>query len=89
MSKLCQVLKLVLPELTAYLITYFVLNLIYRYVEPQNHDDEKEKSDSEDIQKTDGNFTQVVKYLSVNLKSMSRDLTFLLGFYVSSIAKRW
>lgn len=34
-------------------------------------------------------FTRLVSYLEIHLQNMARDLTFLLGFYVTTIAKRW
>ena len=34
-------------------------------------------------------FRQIVDYFNKNLNYLGRDLTFLLGFYVSLVAKRW
>ena len=34
-------------------------------------------------------FRQIVHYFNKNLNYLGRDLTFLLGFYVSIVAKRW
>ena len=70
-AKLRQVLSMVLPELMVYLMGYYVVNVIYRFVSP-----------TED-------FTRVVTYVETQLRNTSRDLTFLLGFYVTTIAKRW
>lgn len=72
-NKLGQVLRLVLPELATYLIIYGLLNLVYRLIPDEQAED----------------FTRLVKYLNLNLQNMGRDLTFLLGFYVTTIAKRW
>jgi len=36
-----------------------------------------------------GNFESVVQYFDTNLGSIQKDLTFLLGFYVSNIVRRW
>ena len=33
--------------------------------------------------------SKVVKYFDTHLTSYSREMTFLLGFYVSNIVKRW
>ena len=75
-DKIRQVLCLVLPELITYLVVYFAINTVYRVLD--NSSAEK----SED-------FTRVVKYLSANTQNMARETTFLLGFYVTTIAKRW
>ena len=72
-TSLCQVLKLVLFELIIYVVLYCAINLIYRLVEDEAAED----------------FTRVVEYLQSNLRTMARFLTFLLGFYVATMAKRW
>ena len=71
--KLCQVLALVLPELLAYLGAYYAVNIVYRSISQ------------------DGilSLTRLVTYFHSNGERMARDLTFLLGFYVTTVAKRW
>ena len=34
-------------------------------------------------------FDRVIYYFDKNLSSMGKEMTFLLGFYVSNIVKRW
>ena len=74
--KLCQVLALVLPELLAYLGAYYAVNIVYRSVD-------------QDYNGQDGILTRLVTYFKSNGERMARDLTFLLGFYVTTVAKRW
>lgn len=61
-------------ELIVYLIAYYVIHIVYRLA-----------LNSE--QKTQ--FEEVVSYFKAGADVLSRDLTFLLGFYVSLVAKRW
>ncbi|TRY74813.1 hypothetical protein TCAL_05669, partial [Tigriopus californicus] len=66
--------NLIYKELLVYIIVYFVINIIYRYaINP-------------DQQQT---FGRIVHYFEEQLDYYGRDLTFLLGFYVSLAAKRW
>ena len=74
--KLSKVLFLVLPELIAYLAAYYAVNAVYRT------SDEKYNGEN-------GILTRLVEYFHFNAQNMARDLTFLLGFYVSTVAKRW
>lgn len=66
--------KLIYKELLIYLIAYFIINTIYRYA--LNLEQQM-------------TFTQIVRYFEEHLDYYGRDLTFLLGFYVSLAAKRW
>lgn len=72
--KIGYLLKLVIVELILYLLLYYSINLVFRFVLNQNQKKE---------------FSKIVVYFDDNLGSFSRDLTFLLGFYVSIVAKRW
>ncbi len=72
--KIIYLLKLVVVELLLYLLLYYAINFSYRFLL-----DERQQED----------FARVVAYFDRNLASFGRDLTFLLGFYVSLVAKRW
>ena len=74
--KLSRVLCLVLPELVTYLVAYYAVNIAYRSIGPEYNDEE-------------GILTRLVAYFNTNGQNLARDLTFLLGFYVATVAKRW
>lgn len=61
-------------ELIVYLVVYFIINIIYRAGLDK---DAQEK------------FVSVVTYFKDEASPLARDLTFLLGFYVSLVVKRW
>jgi len=61
-------------ELFLYLVLYYIIHAIYWLV--LEDDDRKE-------------FDRVIYYFDKNLSSMGKEMTFLLGFYVSNIVKRW
>ena len=61
-------------ELVLYLVIYYIIHAIHQLV----LDDEAKEE-----------FDEVVKYFDKNLNSMGKEMTFLLGFYVSNIVKRW
>jgi len=61
-------------ELVIYLVFYFIVNVIYR----AGLDDKQQRE-----------FEKVVAYFKHEVSPLSRDLTFLLGFYVSLVIKRW
>jgi len=61
-------------ELVIYLVLYYIIHVVYRAA--LNEEQKK-------------NFEDVVNYFDDKLSPMSKDLTFLLGFYVSLVAKRW
>ncbi|XP_059095973.1 bestrophin-1-like isoform X1 [Tigriopus californicus] len=66
--------KLIYVELIVYLILFYTINGAYRFL----FDDDQRRE-----------FDKVVEYFSANINYFGRDLTFLLGFYVSMVAKRW
>ena len=72
--KIVYLFKLVVFEVTVYLGLYYAINMVFRFVLDQ---DQKIR------------FSKVVTYFDASLSTFSRDLTFLLGFYVSLVAKRW
>ena len=74
--KLSRVLCLVLPELVTYLGAYYAVNIAYRSIDPEFNGKE-------------GILTRLVAYFNSNGQNLARDLTFLLGFYVATVAKRW
>ena len=74
--KLSKVLCLVLPELIGYLMAYYAVNIVYRSIDKEYNGE-------------DGILTRLVTYFRSNGQNLARDLTFLLGFYVSTVAKRW
>ena len=74
--KLFKVIFLILPELIVYLGAYYAVNAVYR-------------SSDKEFNGENGILTRLVEYFHVNALNMARDLTFLLGFYVSTVAKRW
>lgn len=66
--------KLIYVEFIIYLVLFYTINVTYRFL---FNDDQKRE------------FEKVVEYFSANINYFGRDLTFLLGFYVSMVAKRW
>ena len=56
------------------MVIYYIIHAIHQLV----LDDEAKEE-----------FDDVVKYFDKNLNSMGKEMTFLLGFYVSNIVKRW
>jgi len=61
-------------ELLIYLVIYYIINVIYRSALGE---DDQEK------------FKNMADYVKREISPLSRDLTFLLGFYVSLVVKRW
>jgi len=61
-------------ELVCYLVLYYIIHGIYSYA---LGDDEKRE------------FEKIVDYFDKNLSPMAKEMTFLLGFYVSNVVKRW
>jgi len=61
-------------ELILYLVLYFIIHIIYKV----GLDEESQIK-----------FEDLVSYFNKNLSPLSKDLTFLLGFYVSQIVRRW
>jgi predicted membrane chloride channel (bestrophin family) len=61
-------------ELFSYLVLYFIIHIVYKV--GLGVESKKE-------------FEELVKYFNKNLSPVSKDLTFLLGFYVSQIVRRW
>ncbi len=84
-------LKLVAWELLLYLVCYYAINVVYRFVLNQQQQEDFTRVRNYENQEgyPKNSFIQVVDYLDQNLKDLSRDLTFLMGFYVSLVAKRW
>jgi predicted membrane chloride channel (bestrophin family) len=66
--------KLVWRQLLAYGAVYFAISLFYGYV----LDDEQAKA-----------FELLIQEVRKNLNTSAKTLTFLLGFYVSLVVKRW
>eukprot|EP00095_Tigriopus_kingsejongensis_P011900 snap_masked-scaffold111_size354240-processed-gene-1.2 protein:Tk11900 transcript:snap_masked-scaffold111_size354240-processed-gene-1.2-mRNA-1 annotation:"PREDICTED: uncharacterized protein LOC408898" len=67
-------IKLIYVELIVYLVIFYAINFLYRFLLNEAQREE---------------FAQVVQYFQSNINYFGRDLTFLLGFYVSMVAKRW
>lgn len=67
-------LKLVFIELLVFLAFYYAINLSYRFGMPPT---------------IRLQFEEVVNFFARELAPIGRDLMFLLGFYVSLVAKRW
>jgi len=63
-------------ELILYLVLYFIIHIIY-------------KAGLEDGSESKKEFEDLVTYFNKNISPLSKDLTFLLGFYVSQIVRRW
>lgn len=61
-------------ELILYLGLYFIIHIIYR----EGLEGEAKEE-----------FEDLVRYFDKNVNPLSKDLTFLLGFYVSQIVRRW
>ena len=55
-------------------LLYYAINLAYRFALSPGWQRE---------------FERYVEYFDENIGSYARDITFLLGFYVSLVAKRW
>ena len=88
-QRLGRVVWLVLKELLAYLVVYGVILAIYMQYKALYEnlpDDQKDKIDGK-IE--DDRMTRFVNYLKQNVTYLSRDLTFLLGFYVTTTTRRW
>ena len=77
-------------ELVLYLVLYYIIHAIYWLV--------LEDSDRYPIfyikifflwDNFRRDFDKVIDYFDKNLSSMGKEMTFLLGFYVSNIVKRW
>ncbi len=66
--------RLVATEVIIYLVIYYAINLVYRFA--LSADQQRE-------------FERVVEYFDDNIGTFARDITFLLGFYVSLVARRW
>ena len=62
-------------ELVLYLALYYVIHGLYWLVEWEQ--DQKLQ------------FDRIINYFEKNLNGMAKEMTFLLGFYVSNIVKRW
>jgi len=62
-------------ELFLYLVIYYIIHLIYFFGFDKDYRRE--------------NFDPVIRYFDKNLSGMGKEMTFLLGFYVSNIVKRW
>jgi len=61
-------------ELLLYIIVYYIINITYR-------------AGLDDYQKD--RFNNIKNYFEEGVKGMPKDLTFLLGFYVNLVIKRW
>jgi len=61
-------------ELVIYLVLYFIIHIVYKV--GLGNEAKKE-------------FEELVTYFNGHLSPVSKDLTFLLGFYVSQIVRRW
>ena len=72
--KIYYLFKLVIIELVVFLLLFYAIRLIYVFVLKEHQQKE---------------FDQLVVYFNKNLSSFGRDITFLLGFYVAIVAKRW
>ena len=55
-------------------VVYYAINLVYRLALPPARQRD---------------FERYVEYFDASTGSYARDITFLLGFYVSLVAKRW
>ena len=72
-------------DLLLYLAAYYIIFVIHYYV----RDHEKRCEDDNDDNLASGLFQRVIKYFDENISILSKDLTFVLGFYVSLCVKRW
>jgi len=61
-------------ELALYIGLYYIIHIIYQF-----------GLDEKSVKK----FEDLVDYFNESLSTISKDLTFLLGFYVSQIVRRW
>jgi len=69
-------------ELFLYLVCYYMIHLIYKFGLDDSESDISEKSSKKE-------FENIVKFFDKTITPLSKDLTFLLGFYVSQIVRRW
>lgn len=97
MFRINYLVKLVIVELIVYLILYYAINMIYRFA---LDDDQQQRYGDNHVMRyacrveylinwVSFRFARLVKFFHQSLGSFSRDITFLLGFYVSIVAKRW
>ena len=87
------IFKLVLGELLMYLLLYYAFNVLYRFVfapeDPFSDDfDSKVKMAKANNEEEDF-MTRLVSHFAHNIGAFTKILTFLLGFFVSTISKRW
>eukprot|EP00088_Acartia_fossae_P015053 TRINITY_DN18156_c0_g1_i1.p1 TRINITY_DN18156_c0_g1~~TRINITY_DN18156_c0_g1_i1.p1 ORF type:complete len:370 (-),score=54.59 TRINITY_DN18156_c0_g1_i1:355-1464(-) len=61
-------------ELIVYIVIYYIINITYR---AGLEDDQKKQ------------FENIVAYFEDGVDGMPKDLTFILGFYVNMVIKRW
>jgi hypothetical protein len=66
--------RLVSIELLIYLFLFYVINLTYRFAMTRDQQ---------------ADFEHLVEYFDTNIGTFARDITFLLGFYVTLVARRW
>jgi len=80
-------------ELICYLAVYYFIHIIYKFALSDEHKERDEEESHVETERKSWSqkeeFERIVHFFDENVSPLSKDLTFLLGFYVSQIVRRW